>query len=483
MTEPTHSRSPPAAGTLVVIGAGFCGVAVAVQLMRRCAPGTTVCLVNESGRMARGLAYGTHSPAHLLNVPAGNMSALPDEPDHFLRFCRQQAPEVQPGDFVSRQIYGDYLESLLAAHEAGPGGSSLQRIVGRVTSLQPADPGAREPAQLHFLDGQVLRADHVVLAFGHFAPRSPLSAEDERDAGDGYVHDPWRADALARIGPDDGVMLVGAGLTSMDVVLSLNAQGHRGPLLSLSRRGLAPVPHRPVGNGPQHVAGASLMSRLGGTLREMVATLRAEARTQALAGTDWRDLMGALRAATPQLWAGLSEADRARFLRHVRPYWEVLRHRCAPQAHAEHEALVAAGRLQRMAGRVEGVRRTQAGLEVAVQRRGGGGVERRTVQAIVNCTGPTADLSRSSSPLVHQLLKDGLLCADRHALGLLVDSRYRVLDKGGLAVPGLNYIGPLLKALHWEATAVPELRDHALRLAQEVSAAPGNDKARQERAL
>lgn len=464
--QPAHPRT---GRTVAIVGAGFSGVATAVQLMRRCGPGTSVVLINESGRMARGLAYGTRSSAHVLNVPAGNMSALPEDPDNFLRFCRWNAPELQADAFVPRPLYGDYLESLLSALEVHvEQGPRLQRVVGRVTAVTPATTGQPGRALLQFDDGRSLLADDVVLAFGHFPPRSPLTAADEALAGTAYIADPWRADALAGIGSDDPVVLVGCGLTAVDVVLALQRQGHRGPIVGMSRHGLAPLPHRAPAAPHLRPDPARLCAGLGGSLRAAVAALRTQARVQAGAGLDWRDLMNALRGATPALWAGLSQSDRARFLRHVRPYWETLRHRCAPQAHAEVEALAASGRLERLAARVQSVRRREGMLELVALPRGGGAAISRPARAIVNCTGPATDVCLSSAPLVQQLLARGLLSPDPLRLGLLVDAHYRVLGCDGCAVPWLHYVGPLLKAMHWEATAVPELRVHAARLAEQL---------------
>lgn len=220
MTPLPDSTTPPgldASRTIVIVGAGFSGAVTAVQLLRLARGPLRVILVNESGRMARGLAYGTHSNAHVLNVPAGNMSALPDDPDDFLRYCRWSDPQVRPESFVPRRLYGAYLEALLSAtelkHDAG---LELQRVVGRVVSISaPADAAgtaARPPprAALQLEDGRRLQADAVVLAFGHFAPIDPLTPQMLDAAQARYVRDPWQPGALAAIGPDDDVLLIGA---------------------------------------------------------------------------------------------------------------------------------------------------------------------------------------------------------------------------------------------------------------------------------
>ncbi len=466
----TIDPSPPQAPRrIAIVGAGFSGAVTAIQLLRHAPPeGLQVVLINESGRMARGLAYGTHSHAHVLNVPAGNMSALADDAEDFVRYCRWSDPRVEPGSFVSRRLYGAYLEALLSAAELrDDGAATLERIVGRVIGLRTDGPAGR--AELLLEQGSSVIADHVVLAFGHFAPLDPLPPAALAVAGARYIRDPWRPGALRGIGPADDVLLVGAGLTAVDVALALTQGGARsGRLTSISRRGLLPQSHRRSGAVPGALDGAALVAEMGGTLRRQVRVLRREVRAALARGEDWRDLIGALRPHTPALWQRLSTADRARFLRHARAFWEVLRHRCAPSAHDRFQQLRDSGALTVQAARIADVRATEGGLSVQLRARGAADTHGLRVQHIVNCTGPSADLQRCNSPLVRELLASGRLCPDALGLGLAVDAQYAVLDREGRPSPTVSYIGPLLKARDWEATAVPELRVHAQKLAQRL---------------
>lgn len=466
MTDtPATDRRPR---RIAIVGAGFSGAVTAIQLLRQAPPeGLQVVLINESGRMARGLAYGTHSSAHVLNVPAGNMSALADDADDFVRYCRWSDPRVEPGTFVSRRVYGAYLEALLSAAELqGDGGATLERIVGRVVGLHETGPGGR--AELLLEQGSSVIADQVVLAFGHFAPIDPLPAAALAAAGASYVRDPWRPGALRGIGPADDVLLVGAGLTAVDVALALAQRPRSGRLVSISRRGLPPQSHRRHGAVPGALDAAALVADMGGTLRQQVRALRSQVNAALARGEDWRDIIGALRPHTPALWQRLSLADRARFLRHVRPHWEVLRHRCAPSAHDGWQQLLDDGRLVVQAARIAEVQPGPRGLQVMLRQRGHTKTRPVVVQHIINCTGPSADLQRCASPLIRGLLAEGRLCADPLGLGLAVDAGYAVLDAAGRPSTRLSYIGPLLKARDWEATAVPELRVHAQRLARRL---------------
>lgn len=478
MTDAHHPAASPAPSSpvatprtprrIAIVGAGFSGAVTAVQLLRQAPPeGLQVVLINESGRMARGLAYGTHNVEHVLNVPAGNMSALADDPDDFVRYCRWSDPRVQPGSFVSRRLYGAYLEALLSAAEfTGPAGATLERLVGRVVGLHTGGPGGR--VELLLEHGSAVLADQVVLAFGHFTPIDPLPAAALQAAGARYIRDPWRPGALAQVGPADEVLLVGAGLTAVDVAIVLARGGRSGRLHSTSRRGLAPQSHRRSGAAPGALDASALVAAMGGTLRQQWRVLRRHVREMLARGEDWRDAIGALRPHTPALWQRLSPVDRARFLRHVRPHWEVLRHRCAPEAHDAYQQLVDQGLLGVQAARIAAVQRDGDALQVQLRPRGSTELRSLRVQHIINCTGPSADLARCPSPLVRGLLEEGRLCPDPLGLGLAVDAHYAVLDRQGRPSPVLSYIGPLLKARDWEATAVPELRVHAQKLAQRL---------------
>jgi uncharacterized NAD(P)/FAD-binding protein YdhS len=459
---------------IVIVGAGFSGAATAMQLLRHSRTPMNVVLLNESGRMARGLAYGTDSLEHVLNVPAGNMSALPDDPENFLRYCRWVDERWHAGSFVPRRIYGAYLESLLAAAEsaAGPQGARLQRVVGRALRVRPPRGGA--PAAVLLEDGRELPADHIVLAFGHVAPEHPLDEATRALLGSAYTGDPWRQPLAGRVAPEARVLLVGAGLTALDMLISLDRAGHRGPVHLLSRRGLAPQPHRPQRERPSHPDIDALRAAMGATLRGQLRALRTAIDGAVAAGDDWRDWIGALRPHMPGWWRALSAADRRRFIRHLQAHWDNLRHRCAPEAHEVFERWRANGQLTLDAGRITALQPAPAGGFVLTWRpRGGTALRQRPIDHVVNCTSPSGRLAGSASPLVAALCADGLVVPDVLGLGLLVADDYRVPDAQGRASPWLHYVGPLLKARDWEATAIPELRQHAAALARRLVAESG----------
>jgi uncharacterized NAD(P)/FAD-binding protein YdhS len=450
---------------VAIIGGGFSGVATAVQLLRH-APGhgVRVTLVNLSAGMARGLAYGTRSPEHALNVPVGNMSVLADDAGHFLRYCRGRDARTKSADFVPRQLYGDYLEATLAQAErrARPF-TRLARVVAEVVRLEA--PGAGRAAALCLSNGDRLTADQVVLAVGNFPPAAPCSGSSQLHGSRCYVRDPWAVGALDGIRATDSVLLLGSGLTAVDVALRLSRTPRTAPLYCVSRRGLLPQAQPHQGTGARSEPVDALLQAMGATVRCAVHALRQYARARVQAGGDWRDVIAALRPYVPQLWRRWPLHERARFLRHVQPYWDNLRHRCAPEPHRRFSELVHCGAVRVLAARATAQRDANDRLRVELRCRGSQVVLPLQVFWVVNCTGPDADVSRAEMPLIRSLLAQGAICRDRFGLGLEVDDDGAVIDALGQPLQWLHYIGPLLKARDWEATAVPELRAHALTLA------------------
>lgn len=448
--------------TILIAGAGFSGTLTAVQLLRQC--GTkkiNLLLVERSDEFASGLAYGRAAADHMLNVPAGNMSALPDQPDHFLHYCQRLDPAYGASSFLPRRLYAGYLADLLQQQEqAHPG--LLQRIRAEVVALTP-DAGRW---QVRLDQGQTLRVDQVVLASGNALPAQPQVAGNPAAAAfyrsSRYVQDPWSPQALQAPDSDLPILLLGSGLSTVDLVCSLHQQlPHR--LLALSRHGLLPQPHRPS----RSTGLLRALPPLAGSdrLRQKLARLRQHLRQGLALGEDWRDVMAALRNDTPALWQELDLHGQRQFIRHLRPYWDAHRHRVAPLPWQHFMAAVTDGHLQLLAGRIVGYRESASGVTVEYRPRGMQQTRQMEVARVINCTGPATRLADSDSPLLRQLLDAGIICSDPLQLGMATDATFATMDRYGKHHPNLYYIGPGLRARYWEATAVPELRQFARQLA------------------
>ncbi|MBB3120358.1 FAD/NAD(P)-binding protein [Pseudoduganella violacea] len=460
--------------TVLIVGAGFSGVACAVQLLRQAAgsprAALRILLLNRSPGMARGLAYGTSSAGHLLNIPAGVMSALDDDPGHFLRYAQARDSRIGAASFVPRKLYGDYLEWLLRqSEEAAPPLVRLERIAAQAEALGVDDDGAT----VRLAGGVALRAERVVLAFGHFPSADPRVADMGFYASARYQRDPWNSAQLDSLRPEEPVLLLGSGLTAVDVALSLLQRNPTRRIEMVSRHGLLPQAHRRLAPPPagSAVTGTLLPAIWGqaATVRAQLHGLRQHARALQAAGHDWRAALAALRPHTPAIWQAWDSTQRRRFLRHVQPYWDSHRHRMAPEVAQRLQAALGSGILRVHAARLLGYGEDAESVRVRLQPRSGHGDASALtlrVARVINCTGP-AGPAACGNALVGQLLAAGLLRTDALGLGIEVGPGCAVRDAAGRCSTVLHYIGPWLKADYWEAIAVPELRRFARQIAQD----------------
>lgn len=456
--------------TILIIGAGFSGAVTAAQLVRK-GKGSElrIILLNRSGRMARGLAYGTQSPDHILNVPAGNMTALDGEPDHFLQFARSVNPAFGPGSFVSRGIYGDYLENLLEEAEAASlTGVNLERVSGEVASIETTHRA--DGCRVTLLDGEIFDVDRVVLAFGHFPSSQPHVVDSRFYNSARYLRDPWNVPAIETIPPNARVLLLGSGLTAVDVATTLLNANDKRTITLISRRGLLPKSHRsgPVPSVVPPLPGA--FDEAPSNVRRQLRAFRSHIQSLENGGEDWREALNALRVRTPELWQALPFHERRRFLRHLQPYWDNHRHRAAPSAHERFAVAIDTGAVTIHSGRVLAFEESSEAVLVQFTPRGAHEPRCLEVDYVINCIGPSSDLRSVDNPLIRQLIAEGLIKSDQLSLGLELADNGAVIGADGTVSDRLFYVGPLLKAKYWEATAVPELRRHAAQLASTLLA-------------
>ncbi len=409
--------------TVAVVGGGCAGVLATRELLR--GSDDQVVLI-EPGTPGGGLAYGSARPWHLLNSRAGAMSADPDDLGHFTRWAG-----CTPDEFRPRQEYGRYLTEVFAA-------TATDRLtVRRARATGLTDSGVT------LADGGIVRADDVVIATGNPAAAQPAARPDHPD----YLADPWLPGALETIGSDVPVLLIGAGLTAVDVALTLTADGDRNaPITLVSRRGQLPLTHTESAALPT----ATLLDDCA-TLRDVVRAVRAEA---ARAG-DWRAVVDGLRPYLDRLWVALTPDEQDAFLRHLARPWECHRHRMAPSVGVEIARLRAEGRLEVRSGGVRSMTAPRAGgllveLEAGVQWFG----------AVVNCAG-AGRLPAAAGSFVGSLLDAGQARVGPHGLGLDIDAAGRLIGADGRVQPDRWLIGPLRRGARWETTAVPEIRAQA----------------------
>ena len=430
---------------IAIVGGGFSGTLLAINLIRL---GGRVVLVERSREsLARGLAYGTRNPEHLLNVRASNMSAYPDDLTHFQRWMGFSTAE-QANRFVPRLTYGQYLrEELLRALAAAPDRLALKEQEAVAVEAHP------HHEVLVLASGERIEARAVVLASGHFAPVG--RPEFAGLPANVVVTNPWDPSAVAGLPRGANVLLIGTGLTAVDVALSLDKTGFDGKITALSRRGLVSRAHAlegpVVGAVPRPEARGSWLLR---RLRQRAAEV------------GWRHAVDELRPHTQSLWRLHDPVAQARFLRHLRAWWDVHRHRLAPVVAERLEQLRRDGRLEFVAGKLVGAVPSAVGAWVEWRPRGQVATLSAEFARVILCTGPEGDLARSPDPLLGGLLRDGRIRPDVHRLGLEVDHLGRTIDAKGQRQDRLLAVGPITKGGAWEIIAVPDIRRQVWEVAR-----------------
>ena len=448
--------------TILIVGAGFSGVALTHGLSRLGWPGgVRIVLADRSGTFGRGAAYSTDHPSHLLNVPAGRMGAVGE--GDFLAWLRRDNAEMAGDTFVPRSRYGDYLADLLEHSRANAAANVvIETVSDQVIALEP---GADGRVVARFGKGTTLAADRVVLATGNLPPRhvAGIPLDDER-----CVLDPWEPGALKRLRGVSSALMVGTGLTMVDAVLFLHEANPSAHFVAVSRRGLLPQSHRDHHPGkPPVIDPTEVLAAWDNSARGLLRLLRQESRRADI--LDWRDVLNGLRSVTPSIWQRMSPTEQARFYRHMRPYWDAHRHRMSTGVAGRVNALIEHKQLSIVAGRIATCARD--GDQVAVDVRGrDGGVQRHNVDAVVNCTGPDGDFSRSMDPLIAHLRTNGVIMPDALGIGIQTGDDGAVLGARGTASPVIFTLGATRRPALWESTAVPELREQAAALARRLNA-------------
>ena len=448
--------------TIAIIGGGLSGALVAYQLLRRGPKGMSIALVESRDKIGLGQAYSTRQPDHLLNIPAGRMSSLPERPTAFADYLAGRS-DVQTGDvpiaefYAPRHVFGDFTTGLVQEAISAGVGPKLRRVQGTVVAVERGD---RHVVILS--DGRQIIADTVVLALGNPPPRHPEGGGSWLQESSFYQHDPCRPDAFDEIGANTGILFLGTGLTMIDCVLTLRRRGHRGPMVAVSRHGLLPQPHT---QGPRTARELPFDPDRPPGMASLLHAVRRRARQAEAGGHDWRGVMDGLRAAAEVTWRHMPHDQQARFLRHVRPWWEIHRHRVAPAVWAKISPLLASGQLRIVAARVRRYRPSEGGIEITAARRHTRDEIHLRGGLLVNCTGPNMDLDTVDDPLLRQLSDSGAIAPGPHRLGIDVNDELSAIGLDGTAQAGLYALGSMLRGRYWETTAVPEIGRQAADLA------------------
>lgn len=452
--------------TIVIVGGGFSGSLVATRLLKTASQPLTIKLIERSHQIGQGIAYSTDTNCHLLNVSAGNMSAFAHDSGHLLRWLQYNhnelaaffSEEVNASSFIARQVYGLYIQSILAEAEAtAPNDVRLERLSDEVVGIEPEE----KSATISLRSGRCFSADRVVLALGN-SPFSLPAMNHADDSNASYQRNAWSADALAELDPDTSVLLVGTGLTMVDMVLSLHNRQHRGKIYAVSRRGLFPQQHQAAQPYPTFLTPETSPR----TVRSWLRRLREEVEVATTQGYNWRAVIDCLRPITQQIWQKLPTVEKQRFLRHLTPYWDVHRHRIAQKVADVLTQMLDSGQLIISAGRIREYQALPDGVAVTIFGRKTQTNTVLHVHRVVKCTGVTTDYRRESHPLIADLRSQGLIRPNIIGLGLDTDNHGALYTADNRVSALLYTLGTPRKGDLWETIAVPELRIQAQELAK-----------------
>lgn len=457
--------------TVVIIGGGFSGAAVAWHL-RGVSPATGIVIVEPQTDLGRGLAYSTTDPAHRINVPAARMSIDNKLPDDFHDWTLQTDylsgdPQAALPDgrlFPSRHSFGTYVNDRVR---------SLNPAIRHIQSKATAVEQNGELYRVVCENGETVEADAVVLAVCHAPPETPRSIAALHDSP-GFFANPWENDAKSLIGPEDRVLIVGTGLTMADIVASLDSVGHRGEIVAVSRRGLRSLPHTDDLREFRGDLTSPPITRASELVRHMRTIIADAERTE---GKPWQLVIDRAREQGQTLWKALPTAERFRVLHHLRPYWDVHRFRIAPQIHRTLERRLADGSLKLKTAAVRAAPSAVPGLAVEFRGRYEQTWNREAFDALVLATGPGHMSVVQTNPLLARLASDSLIKSDIFRFGIEVDLTGRAISRAGNSLSRLFVAGPLARGTFGELMGIGDLADYAekvaCRLAEELAASAG----------
>ena len=362
---------------VVIVGGGAAGAFVAANLLRVGESGLEVVVVEPRKELGLGVAYSTRDPWHRLNVPAGAMSAIADDPDHFRRWA-----DLAPEAFARRVDYGRYVQAVIAETVASSA-ATLLHIRAHAERLEPHAGGLR----VTLSDGQALEADAVVLATGVETPVQ-LPYLTALGGDDRVIGDPWVPGVLEHVGDGSTVAIIGTSLTAVDLAGSILTRDPAANVIALSRNGDLPLPHedpwRPRLPEPPFTVAEFLA--FDDPLAEAAARLRAS-------GEDWPRAVDSLRPISQALWMAMGDDLRQRFLDVYRHDWEIHRHRMAAEIARDLDAWIAQGRLAVLAASIEAVESSGRRLRIRARRAAGAGAEPVSwkVDRVIVAIGPNVD--------------------------------------------------------------------------------------------
>jgi len=449
--------------TIAIIGGGFCGTAIAVQLARLAQKPLTILLFNHEYPLANGIAYSTDNMIHLLNVPAGRMSLFQDDPTHFVEWILSKDEyksfhsDDLPSQFMPRKIYGQYVKEVFQKTISGLKPFVQLNIINEeVTDINIEN----NKSELVIENGSNFIADKIILATGNHKPADLKIPDMEFYQSKKYFGNPWSKMSVENFENGKDIFMIGTSLTMVDTVLSLCDANFKGKIYALSTKGLLPLPY--YNYHPYLKILDDIIPGL--SLNELFSIYKKHIKSVLEKGWHIDDLTTALRPHSQRIWQELNYADKKKFLVHLSHYWAIARHRLPLHIHSFIQKLIRLNKLEIIAGKLIDLKETADSVSVVYKKRKSETANLLQVQRVINCTGPLSDISKINQPLIKNLYRKKYIAADDFQMGMNATPGGNIIDAEGKISDTVFTIGTNLRGILWESTAVPELRFQAQQL-------------------
>jgi uncharacterized NAD(P)/FAD-binding protein YdhS len=467
---------------IAVIGGGYTGASVAIQLSQQAREAHTILVVEPRKAVGAGLAYSTTDPDHRLNAPDMVHFVTPDDQKQLSRWYEEQGgaafdAEAETDDgalFVRRGDFGRFLSEQFSAHQtANPSNSTIHHIRDR--ALDIVKQGSSFHVSLE--SGESLDADIVVVGTSNEKPSIPTPFASTVADHPAFIADPANLAAVEAIPNDAPLLFIGTGLTAADLIVTRLRLGHRGPVTALSRRGLQPTRRATSVSTfsgafwDRFVRETSIFVAKHGRhhrLRDVMKALRADIRDAEARGEPWQAAFDDLRDSVWQVWPALPVAEKRRFMRHLRVWYDVHRFRLPPQIEAKLDIAVGRGQLRYKAASILSATANGSDITVEYRDRFSNAVHTKNFGAVINCTGPEPRPDRTENPFMQALISRGLARVHPVGTGFDVDGTCAVIDAGGERDPRLRMFGPLTIGQFGDPQGAPFILSHICKQMPEI---------------
>ena len=437
---------------IAIIGGGMSGTFTVFNYIKQCQKPTSILWFDFSAKFCKGYAYSSFDNNHLLNVRASNMSAFADEPHHFTNWLKQHDSIYSEHDFVPRKIYGDYVQDTFDKLKTTNPFVTIHQFAEEIISINKNENG------FELMGSKKYEAQKILLAFGNFLPAHPSSLSKEFITSKNYFQNAFHAQLIQKFSSAKSIAILGSGLTMIDLCVTLYHHHYRGNIQIIS-------PHAYIPQTQTKFLGKVYPSFIDAkkqySLLEIFSKVNQQLKIAKKENKNLNSVIDSLRPSLQTLWLQFSLKDKRQFLRHLRHKWGVARHRAPIESMAIFNKLAANNQIQLIKGRISNIETFDSNFEIHYSNLE---IKQNVLKSdlIINCTGPESDYTKLTSTLVKQLINSKLIEADELKYGIKA-------QENGQISPDLFTIGPPLKGILWESTAVPEIREQAKELAHKIN--------------